>query len=153
MKYPNNGKRAIVSSQIKKTHPMTEFIFKVKKDIIIIKQQLTIVENFVNVHPLVYKMKDLGWNKYKVFEKIKIGVIPYRFTYKAIITDEKDSVNIVATVMGLTTISMFFTFQEEDKVTVIHERLIIKSPLPIKNYMNRLIEKQHKTMFNNIELI
>ena len=70
---------------------MTEFIFKVKKDIIIIKQQLTIVENFVNVHPLIYKMTDLGGNKYKVFEKIKIGVIPYRFTYKATITDEKDS--------------------------------------------------------------
>jgi len=79
---------------------MTKFIFKVKKDIIIIKQQFTIVENFVNVHPLIYKMTDLVGNKYKVFEKIKIGVIRCRFTYKAIITDEKDSVNIVATVMG-----------------------------------------------------
>ena len=79
-----------------------------------------------------------------MFGKIKIGVVPYRFTYKAIITDEKDSVNIVATVMGVTTISMFFTFQEEDKVTVIHKRLIIKSPLPIRNYMNRLIEKHIK---------
>ncbi len=132
---------------------MTEFIFKVKKDIITIKQQLTNNENFVNVHPLIYKMTDVGGNKYEVFEKIKIGVIPYRFTYKATITGEKDSVNVVATVMGMTTISMFFTFQEEDKVTVIHERLIIKSPLPIKNYTNRLIEKRHKTMFNNIELI
>ena len=139
--------------QLKKTHPMTEFIFKVKKDIITIKKQLTNVENFVNIHPLIYKMTDLGGNKYKVFEKINIGVIPYRFTYKAIITEEKDSVNIVATVMGMTTISMFFTFQEEDKVTVIHERLIIKSPLPITNYMNRLIEKQHRIMFNNIELV
>ena len=146
-------RRTDIMRQLKKTYLMTEFIFKVKKDIITIKKQLTNVENFVNIHPLIYKMTDLGRNKYKVFEKIKIGVIPYRFTYKAIITEEKDSVNIVATVMGLTTISMFFTFQEEDKVTVIHERLIIKSPLPIKNYMNRLIEKQHKTMFNNIELI
>lgn len=132
---------------------MTEFIFRVKKDIITIKQQLTNVKNFVNVHPLIYKMTDLGGYKYKVFEEIKIGVIPCRFTYNAIITDEKDSVKIVATVMGMTTISMFFTFQEEDKVTVIHERLIIKSPLPIKNYLNRFIEKQHEIMFNNIELI
>jgi len=98
-------------------------------------------------------MTNLGGNKYKVFEKIKIGVIPYRFIYMAIITDEKDSVNVVATVMGMTTISMFFTFQEEDKITVIHQRIIIKSPLPIRNYMNRLIEKQHQTMFNNIKLI
>ena len=98
-------------------------------------------------------MTDLGGNKYKVFEKIKIGVIPYRFTYKAIITEEKDSVNIVATVLGLTTISMFFTFQEEDKFTVIKERLVVKSPFPITNYMNRLFEKQHRIMFNNIELV
>ncbi len=50
---------------------MTEFIFKVKKDIITIKQQLTNNENFVNVHPLIYKMTDVGGNKYEVFEKIK----------------------------------------------------------------------------------
>ena len=115
---------------------MTEFIFKVKEDIITIKQRLTNVEKFVNVHPLIYKMTDSGGNKYKVFEKIKTGVIPDRFTYKASITDEKDAVNIVATVTGMTTISMFFTFQEEDKIAVIYERLIIKSPLPIKNYLN-----------------
>ncbi|MEC5157239.1 hypothetical protein [Chryseobacterium sp. MP_3.2] len=132
---------------------MTEFIFKVKKDIITIKKQLTNVENFVNFHPLIYKITDLGGNKYMVFERIKMDTIPYRFTYKAIITDEKDSVNVVATFMGLTTISMFFTFQEEDKFTVIKERLVVKSPFPTTNYMNRLIEKQHKTMFNNIELI
>ena len=132
---------------------MTELIIKVKKDIFTIRQQLTDVEKFVIVHPLIYKMTDLGGNKYKVYEKIKIGIIPLRFTYKAFITHDKDYVKIVATVMGMTSISMFFTFQEEDKVTVIHEKLIIKYPLPIKNYMNRLIEKQHKTMFNNIELI
>jgi len=136
-----------------KKHPMTEFIYKVKKNIITIKKQLTDVKNFVNVHPLIYKLTDLGGNKYKVFEKRKIGIIPYRFTYKAIITDEKDSVNIVAIIMGMTTISMFFTFQEEDKFTVIKKRLVVKSPFPITNYMNRLIEKQHRIMFNNIELV
>ena len=94
---------------------MTEFIFKVKKDIIIIKQQLTNVENFVNVHPLVYKMKDLGGNKYMVCERIKMGTIPFRFTYKAFIPYNKDSVKIVATIMGMTTISMFFTFLRRRK--------------------------------------
>ena len=94
---------------------MTEFIFKVKKDIIIIKQQLTNVENFVNVHPLIYKMTNLVGNKYMVCEKIKMGAIPFRFTYKAFIPYNKDSVKIVATIMGMTTISMFFTFLRRRK--------------------------------------
>jgi len=132
---------------------MTEFVFKVRKDVINIKQQLINVENFVNVHPLIYKMTHSGGNKYKVFEKIKICIIPYRFTYKALITGYKDSVKMVATVLGFTTISMFFTLHEDDKFTVIKERLVVKSTLPITNYMNRLIEKQHRIMFNNIELI
>lgn len=130
---------------------MTEFIFKVNKDIFTIKQQLTNAEKFVLVHPLIYKMTDLGENEYKVFEKIKLGILTFRFTYKASITDEKNSVKIVATVLGMATISMSFTFQHEDKVTVVKERLIIKSLLPINNYMNRLIEKQHRIMFANIQ--
>ena len=52
-------------------------------------------------------MTHLGGNKYMVCDKINISIIPYRFTYKALITDEKDSVKIVATVLELTTISMF----------------------------------------------
>ncbi|MEO6130587.1 MAG: hypothetical protein ABIQ02_01975 [Saprospiraceae bacterium] len=75
---------------------MTEFTFKVRKDVITIKQYLTNIERFVNVHPMIYKMTALGENKYKVFEKVMIGIIPYNFTYKAFITHDKDSVKIDA---------------------------------------------------------
>jgi len=125
---------------------MTEFTFKVRKDVITIKQYLTNIEKFVNVHPLIYKMTALGENKHKVFEKVMIGVMLYNFTYKAFITHDKDSVKIVATIMGITTISMLFTFKEEDNITTTNERLTVNSPLPIKNYMYKLIEKQHRIM-------
>lgn len=89
---------------------MTEFTFKISTDIATIKQYLIDVEKFVSVHPLIYKMTDLGQGKYKVFEKVKIGFFPYNFTYKATITHNDNSVNINASIMGLTKLSMQFTF-------------------------------------------
>lgn len=132
---------------------MKAFTFEVHKDLTTVKQYLTDIEKFVNVHPLIYKMKDLGGNEYKVYERVKIGFVIYNFTYKAFIILDIDSVKIVAKVKRITKISMLFNFQEEGENTVITERLTVNSPLPIKNYMNRLIEKQHRVMFHNIDLI
>jgi carbon monoxide dehydrogenase subunit G len=131
---------------------MIELTFKVSKDISTITQHLTDVEKFVSVHPLIYKMTDLGENTYKVFEKIKMGIIPYRFTYRATITHDHNSVKMNASVMGLTKLSMHFTFQREGNVTIINERLTVQSVLPIKNFMVKLISKQHQEMFKNIDI-
>ncbi len=131
---------------------MTKFTFKIFTDIAIIKQHLTDVDKFVSVHPLIYKMTDLGHGKYKVHEKIKIGFIHYRFTYKATISQRDNIVNIDASIMGLTKLSMQFMLQKEDEGTLVHETLSIKSVLPIKDFMKKLIQEQHQVLFKNIEI-
>lgn len=129
---------------------MTEITFKTTKDIPTTIQYLTDVEKFVTVHPLIYKMTDLGENNYKVFEKIKMGILFYRFSYKANITHDNNSVKINASVMGLTKLTMLFNFLNEGNKTIIKEELTIQSILPIKKFMTNLISKQHQEMFKKI---
>jgi carbon monoxide dehydrogenase subunit G len=130
---------------------MKKLTFKVQKDVNTVKDYLSDAEKFVSVHPLIYKMKHLGENKYKVFEKIDIGNIPYRFTYMAYFTIDENSVRIDAQVMGLTKIAIHFSFSEKGGYTQITENLEINSILPIKSFMYSLFEKQHQIMFNTIE--
>jgi carbon monoxide dehydrogenase subunit G len=130
---------------------MTELIFKVDKDISTVKQYLIDVEKFASVHPIIYKMIDLGGNQYKVFEKIKIGIISYSFTYKATIRHDDNSVNMEASVFGMAKLLMRFTFQKEANATIIKELLTVQSLLPIKNFMVKLIDIQHREMFKNID--
>jgi carbon monoxide dehydrogenase subunit G len=139
-----------VDSQLK-SKIMTELKFRIYKDKNTIIHYLTDADKFVSVHPLIYKMENSGKNRYKVFEKVDFGFIPYRFTYYALITHDIDHVKIVATVMGITKISMVFTFLEEGGLTIIKEKITVKSPLPIKNYMVELFRKQHQILFSNIE--
>jgi carbon monoxide dehydrogenase subunit G len=129
---------------------MTEITFKSNKDIPSIIQYLTNKDKFVSVHPLIYKMIDLGENNFRVFEKIKVGIIYYRFTYKAHITYNNHSVRIHASVMGLTQLTMEFNFHKVRNETIISEQVTIQSVLPIKNYMTKLIISQHQQMFKNI---
>lgn len=130
---------------------MKKMTFKVQKDVNIVRDYLSDAEKFVSVHPLIYKMKRLGENKYKVYEKIDVGIIPYRFTYTAIFTIDENSLRIDAQVMGLTKITIQFEFSEIEGYTFITENLKINSILPIKNFMYNLFEKQHQIMFSNIE--
>ncbi len=130
---------------------MITLTFKAQTDKHTIQQYLTDADKFVSVHPLIYKMERVSQNSYKVFEKVTFGPIPYRFTYHASITLEAHEVKMLATIMGLTKISMHFTFVEEDDFTLIHEKIHIRSPLPIKKYMFALFTKQHQLLFSNIE--
>ncbi len=114
---------------------------------------LTDSTKFVSVHPLIYKMIDLGQNQYKVYERVNIGFIPYTFTYMAIITGDssKNKVHISANIAKLTKITMEFTLTPAVNSTKIEEKVLIQSFLPIKKMMYKLIARQHAILFQNIE--
>ncbi len=107
------------------------------------------MQKFVSIHPIIYKMDDLGNGNYKVYEKL--GFIS--FTYSATVTGDPQTktVNIKAVVMKMTHIEMNFTIKTEGDYSHIHETVTFKSPLPIKGIMQSIFEKQHKQLFLNIE--
>jgi carbon monoxide dehydrogenase subunit G len=142
-----DGLRLAVSLKIK---TMTKLTFKIDKDIPTTIKYLTETDKFVSVHPLIYKMTDLNNNNYKVYERVKFGFFTYNFSYYAKITQIDNYLQINASIMGLTKLTMQFNFLKEGNETIINEEIIIQSILPIKNNMTNLITKQHKEMFINI---
>ncbi|MBX3289048.1 MAG: hypothetical protein KF855_06840 [Acidobacteria bacterium] len=129
-----------------------ELIFTVKRDKQTVFEYLTQPYKFVSVHPLIYKMTDLGGGYYKVYEQVKFGSVPYKFTYKAnIVSQQNDEVTINASVAGITKITMHFYLRSSEAGTAITEHISINSLLPIKRFMHNLFKEQHGQLFKNIE--
>jgi carbon monoxide dehydrogenase subunit G len=130
-----------------------ELSFKVNKPIETVFDYLTDMQKFVSVHPVISKMDNLSENNYLVHETLKLGFIPFSFTYPATVeqnfTDKK--VLIRATVMKLTKIEMSYTLTKESGSTIISESIIFKSPLPVKSLMQRIFRKQHTILFKKID--
>jgi carbon monoxide dehydrogenase subunit G len=130
---------------------MLKLNFSLSKNVDSIKKYLLNPELFVEVHPMIWKMQDLGDGKFKVFEKVKLGLLPYSFTYIARITELENKVIITATIMGITKISMDFQFTEHANSTTVEETIAIQSPLPVKSFMHNLFRTQHDILFKAID--
>jgi carbon monoxide dehydrogenase subunit G len=130
-----------------------KLIFKIKKNVDLIFDYLTDMQKFVSVHPVIYKIDNAGNENYLVHETLKLGFIPFSFTYPA--TIEKNSLEktviIRATVFKLTKIEMKFVLKEDSDYTCIEEEIDFKSPLPVKFIMQRIFKTQHNQLFKNIE--
>ncbi len=111
------------------------------------------MQKFVLVHPLISKIDDLGEDRYMVHETLKLGFVPFSFTYPA--TIEKNildkKVIIRATVFRLNKIEMKFALKEENGFTIVHEEIHFQTPLPIKHIMKRIFKEQHEKLFKNID--
>ncbi len=124
-----------------------------KKPVDFVFAHLTDMQKFVAVHPLIYRMDRLDGNTYLVFERLKIGFIPYSFTYTA--TVESDGANktvlLRANVMNLATIEMHFAIKASGSGYVVTETVTFKSTLPVRAIMEPVFRKQHTRLFPNIE--
>ncbi len=128
--------------------------FSVKKDVDLVFKYLTDMQKFVLVHPVITQIDQMGNDNYLVHETLKLGFIPFSFTYP--VTIEKNmsrkTVIIRAIVFKFTRIEMKFVLKAGDSNTFIEEEIHFKSPLPIKFMMQRVFRKQHHQLFKNIEV-
>jgi carbon monoxide dehydrogenase subunit G len=130
---------------------MSVLHFELNKDLNKVKSCLTDTEQFVRMHPLIYRMKPLGNDRYKVYERVKLGFLPYSFTYLASVHHADNSVFFHVKVMKITSISMTFTLQQEGEKCKVEEKIEIQTLLPIKAFMLKLFRTQHAVLFANIE--
>jgi carbon monoxide dehydrogenase subunit G len=112
-------------------------------------------ELFVKVHPVVYKMEPLGDQRYKVFEKMKFSLFQFSFTYEAVVKSDsiQRNVDIAAVVRKHTKIEMLYVVKPGNHGTIVEEEVNIKSPLPIRRFMEKFIRRQHNIMFENIDAL
>lgn len=130
--------------------------FHVQQNADLVFDYLTDMQKFVSVHPVITKIEQIKDSNYLVYETLKLGFIPFSFTYFAAVEGnfEAKTVVIRATVMKITKIEMHFVIKaEKDGSTNIEETINFKSPLPIKWLMQRIFKTQHEQLFKNIDLL
>ena len=126
-------------------HKSADFIF----------DYLTDMDKFASIHPVITKIEKTGENKFLVHETLKLGFIPYSFTYPVTIESEvaNKTVSIKAIVMKMTHIDMNFSIQTAGDQSVVKETISFKSILPIKSVMAKIFREQHTLLFQNMDKV
>jgi len=127
--------------------------FTVNKPINAVIEYLTDTNKFVSVHPVITKLEPKGGDDYLVYETLKMGFIPFSFTYPVIIKSDtqKAVVTYNAIVKKMVKIEMNFQLSTSGNQTIIEETSTFKSFLPVKFIMSKIFKKQHELLFKNIE--
>jgi carbon monoxide dehydrogenase subunit G len=127
--------------------------FIVNKPISDVITYLTDTNKFVSVHPVITKLEPKGGDDYLVYETLKMGFIPFSFTYPVVIKSDtqKAVVTYSAVVKKTVRIEMHFQLSMSGNQTIIEETTAFKSFLPVKFIMSKIFKKQHSLLFKNIE--
>jgi carbon monoxide dehydrogenase subunit G len=129
--------------------------FRVQRGIDHVFTYLSDMEKFVTVHPVISKIEAISDDTFRVYETLKLGYIPFSFTYPASVTKNPSEKIIVirATVFRLTRIVIHFRLRTDQTHTIVDEEIVFSSPLPVVFLMKRVFREQHERLFRNIEAI
>ncbi|MEL7531014.1 MAG: SRPBCC family protein [Bacteroidota bacterium] len=129
-----------------------EFRFEIDNTPEEVFRYLSDMPSFVSVHPLIYRIKSLPNGNHLIHEKIKLGPIPYRFTYPVIVhADEaKGEVQMFATIKKMIFVNLEFKILAAGDKTIVEEKASVRSVLPVKGILRRIFARQHKRMFDNM---
>ena len=118
-------------------------------------EYLSDMQKFVSVHPVIHRISPLDDGRYRVHEKLKLGFIPYSFTYFATLESNREAgqVRIVAIVQRITRIEMEFFISEKEGTTQVEEHITIRSLLPVHALLRKVFNEQHPILFKNIESV
>ena len=116
-------------------------------------QHLSDHKLYTEVHPVIEKMEPIGDNVYKVYEKTKIGFIPYAFQYTAHVIPDKDAntVRMTAVIQKGRQIRLFFAIRPGKNGSVVEEEVLVEGMGLLKPILERFIRTQHNIMFSNID--
>jgi carbon monoxide dehydrogenase subunit G len=129
-----------------------ELRFEVNKPTHFVFDYLSDMQKFVSIHPIIHKIEDKGDNTYVVHETLKLGFIPFSFTYPATVESNKEEnhVWIKATIMKLTKVEMHFKISGNSNTSIVNEVVNYYSILPLKFAMRMIFRKQHTIFFKNM---
>lgn len=129
--------------------------FTLHKSADLIFDALTDMDKFASLHPVITKIDKTGENKFLVHETLKLGFIPFSFTYPVTIESDvaNKTVSIKATVMKMTHIEMNFSIRQEGDISIVEEIITFKSILPVKTFMAKIFREQHTLLFQNMDQV
>jgi carbon monoxide dehydrogenase subunit G len=133
-------------------HMPTTLLFTCSKPVDEVIGVLGSMQRFGEVHPIIQRIEPCGDQDYLVHETVSFGPIPYSFTYPVVVYVDRDtaSVRIEATIQRITRMKLDFKVEPDGAGSKITETVEIRSPLPIKGYLLKLVRTQHSQLFKNI---
>lgn len=132
-----------------------ELTFCIKKSIDVVFTYLTDMQKFASVHPVITHIDHTGPDRYLIHETLKLGFIPYSFTYPATIEANPIDHTVImrAVVFRMVRIEMRFALVQEGDHTQVKETIHFNSKLPVKSAMEKVFKEQHTQLFKNIEAV
>jgi carbon monoxide dehydrogenase subunit G len=127
--------------------------FQIKKNLNEAFEYLCNTDKFATVHPVIYRIEKLSDSKFQAYEKLKVGRWHFSFSYPFYleINEAQKSVTMKAIVFGLTKLQLDFSLVQQGEYCHITEQIQIKSLLPVKGIMMKMIPDLHGQLFKNIE--
>lgn len=129
--------------------------FELKSPARFVFENLSDTDKFVAIHPLIQRMERVGPNDYVVYERIKVWIFPFRFTYPATVVSDRSSMKVTmcATVMRLTSVRMEYDIQPKADGCLVCEDITFATWLPVRFILRRLFQTQHRKLFANLDAL
>ena len=130
-----------------------KLIFKLHTTPEVVFPYLSEMDLFASVHPVISKMVSTGKDRFTAFETLKIGPIPFSFSYPTVVhhNSTKGVIHMQAVILKMTNMKMSFTLSAQNGETTIVEDIQIKSIWPLKTLIFGIVKTQHAKLFKNIE--
>jgi hypothetical protein len=112
------------------------------------------VENFISVHPILFKSKQLGEHAHLFYEKTH-PLLPFYFTYVVEIKESllpQKKVVMYSKILVLVKLTLTFYFTDkENNTSELREVVDIKAPFLIKQLFIKVFKSVHTKLFVKIE--
>ena len=130
------------------------FSFEVNIDhpLEIVYDALADMDQFVEHHPLIYAARVVSPGYYKIYERVRMGFIPYHFTYHAQILPDPvvQRITMKALLYRLISLEIVFFLSSHSSYTKVREEIIIQGPLLIEKKKKKNLITAHLNMFEKI---
>lgn len=126
----------------------------------VLHQTLADFRKFGDHHPAMVKVEllpssQMGVNKYKVFEKIKLfGILPMQPVYTVEVREisRNSHIQYTSQVKSTVLLSIDLFIKEESGGLVVLEEIHLKSPVLIGKLFMRILKKMHLKTFCQMQL-
>jgi len=110
------------------------------------------MEQFVSIHPVIFKCDLLTANCYRLHERLKIPLIGFNFSYRAAIERAVEDTQVImfAEIRKGITLRLVFDFTDTGNHTMITETITFNGPFFIKPVFIPFLAKTHQRMMGNI---
>ncbi len=110
-------------------------------------------EQFVRVHPAIYRYEHMSDQTYRFYETLQLGFIPLHLRYTATISTNTDQneVHMRANLLGIVTIDILFALSPKESATFVQETITFKTFLPVPFFVKTIFSNVHRQLFKNIE--